>query len=87
MAQITQLLPGASRGIGHATVKALQITGQQVLAVSRRAFDARCLWHAGSTDHFQGAVDDPSARAAFPFLAPASHVSCAPLDVNGGQHV
>lgn len=63
MTQKTLLLTGASRGIGHATVKAFQSVGWRVLTVSRTAFDARCPWHAGATDHFQGDLSQPSSRA------------------------
>ncbi|MCA0919300.1 SDR family NAD(P)-dependent oxidoreductase [Pseudooceanicola nanhaiensis] len=63
MTQKTLLLTGASRGIGHATVKVFQAAGWRVLTVSRTAFDARCPWHAGSTDHFVGDLADASARA------------------------
>ena len=61
--QKTLLLTGASRGIGHATVKVFQAAGWRVLTVSRTAFDSRCPWHAGSTDHFQGDLADADARA------------------------
>lgn len=61
--QKTLLLTGASRGIGHATVKVFQAAGWRVLTVSRTAFDSRCPWHAGSTDHFQGDLADAEARA------------------------
>ncbi|ETX28848.1 SDR family NAD(P)-dependent oxidoreductase [Roseivivax isoporae] len=60
----TLLLTGASRGIGHATVKVFQAAGWRVLTVSRTAFDERCPWHAGSTDHFQGDIAEPGSRAA-----------------------
>ena len=63
MAQKTLLLTGASRGIGHATGKLFQAAGWRVLTVSRTAFDARCPWHAGPSDHFQGDLADPAARA------------------------
>ena len=63
MTQKTLLLTGASRGIGHATVKLFQAAGWRVLTVSRSAFDARCPWHAGTSDHFQGDLADPAARA------------------------
>ncbi|EIE49802.1 oxidoreductase [Salipiger aestuarii] len=58
----TLLLTGASRGIGHATVKVFQAAGWRVLTVSRTAFDSRCPWHAGGTDHIQGDLADPAAR-------------------------
>lgn len=60
--QRTLLLTGASRGIGHSTVKQFQAAGWRVLTVSRTGFDARCPWHAGETDHFQGDLADPKAR-------------------------
>lgn len=63
MTQKTLLLTGASRGIGHATVKLFQAAGWRVLTVSRSAFDARCPWHAGTSDHFQGDLADPAACA------------------------
>lgn len=63
MTQKTLLLTGASRGIGHATVKVFQAAGWRVLTVSRTAFDSRCPWHAGRTDHFQGDLSDPASRA------------------------
>ena len=62
MTQKTLLLTGASRGIGHATVKVFQAAGWRVLTVSRTAFDSRCPWHAGATDHIQGDLADPDAR-------------------------
>lgn len=64
MTQGTLLLTGASRGIGHATVKIFQAAGWRVLTVSRTAFDARCPWHTGATDHFQGDLTDADARSA-----------------------
>lgn len=63
MTQHNLLLTGASRGIGHATVKVFQAAGWRVLTVSRTAFDERCPWHAGATDHFQGDLSSPEARA------------------------
>lgn len=63
MTEKTLLLTGASRGIGHATVKVFQAAGWRVLTVSRTAFDARCPWHAGATDHFQGDLADPASRS------------------------
>ncbi len=63
MTNRTLLLTGASRGIGHATVKSFQAAGWRVLTVSRSAFDSRCPWHAGDTDHFQGDLADAGTRA------------------------
>lgn len=58
----TLLLTGASRGIGHATVKVFQAAGWRVLTVSRSAFDPRCPWHAGASDHIQADLADPVSR-------------------------
>ena len=38
------VLTGASRGIGHATVKKFSETGWRVLTCSRQPFDERCPW-------------------------------------------
>ena len=47
------LLTGASRGIGHATVKAFSDAGWRVLTISRHPFDARCPWEGGARNHIQ----------------------------------
>ena len=46
------LLTGASRGIGHATVKTFSDAGWRVLTISRHPFDARCPWD-GAKNHIQ----------------------------------
>ncbi|MFC7554895.1 SDR family NAD(P)-dependent oxidoreductase [Pseudoroseomonas wenyumeiae] len=38
------LLTGASRGIGHATVKRFQAEGWRILTVSRQPFSEECRW-------------------------------------------
>ena len=53
------LLTGASRGIGHATVKRFQAAGWRVITASRHAFPENCPWEAGPDDHLQ--VDLASA--------------------------
>ncbi|MFM9785742.1 SDR family NAD(P)-dependent oxidoreductase, partial [Streptomyces scabiei] len=45
--QKTLLLTGASRGIGHATVKRFSAAGWRVLTVSRHAFSPHCPWEGG----------------------------------------
>ena len=40
----TLVLTGASRGIGHATVKRFSAEGWRVLTCSRKPFDDRCPW-------------------------------------------
>ena len=59
--QKTMLLTGASRGIGHATVKRFEREGWRVLTCSRQAFDPRCPWKGGKDNHIQIDLADPSA--------------------------
>ena len=47
------LLTGASRGIGHATVKVFQEQGWEILTVSRQPFSERCMWPSGRENHIQ----------------------------------
>ncbi|MEH6545424.1 MAG: SDR family NAD(P)-dependent oxidoreductase, partial [Sneathiella sp.] len=47
------LLTGASRGIGHATVKRFSAAGWRVLTVSRQAFSEYCPWEGGEKDHLK----------------------------------
>ena len=49
----TMLLTGASRGIGHATVKHFSAAGWRVLTVSRQPFDDNCPWPEGRDNHIQ----------------------------------
>ncbi len=49
----TLLLTGASRGIGHATVKRFSSAGWRVITCSRHAFPEECPWEAGPEDHIQ----------------------------------
>jgi NAD(P)-dependent dehydrogenase (short-subunit alcohol dehydrogenase family) len=49
----TLLLTGASRGIGHATVKRFAAAGWRVITCSRHAFPENCPWEAGPEDHIQ----------------------------------
>ncbi|WP_020177651.1 SDR family oxidoreductase [Methylopila sp. M107] len=52
-ARKTLLLTGASRGIGHATVKRFSAAGWRVITCSRHAFPEECPWGAGPEDHVQ----------------------------------
>jgi NAD(P)-dependent dehydrogenase (short-subunit alcohol dehydrogenase family) len=54
----TLLLTGASRGIGHATVKRFSAAGWRVITCSRHAFPENCPWEAGPEDHIQGDLAD-----------------------------
>jgi NAD(P)-dependent dehydrogenase (short-subunit alcohol dehydrogenase family) len=56
----TLVLTGASRGIGHATVKRFSAEGWRVLTCSRQPFDPRCPWPGGEENHIQLDLADPS---------------------------
>ncbi|GJE55708.1 3-oxoacyl-[acyl-carrier-protein] reductase FabG [Methylobacterium thuringiense] len=47
------LLTGASRGIGHATVKRFSAAGWRVITCSRHPFPENCPWEMGPEDHLQ----------------------------------
>ena len=49
----TLVLTGASRGIGHATVKQFSAAGWRVITCSRHSFPENCPWEAGPDDHLQ----------------------------------
>ncbi len=55
------LLTGASRGIGHATVKRFSAGGWRVLTCSRQPFDPRCPWPGGEANHVQIDLASPEA--------------------------
>src|ERR1700752_2314001 len=55
----TLLLTGASRGIGHATVKRFSAAGWRVITCSRHPFPENCPWEAGPEDHIQVDLSDP----------------------------
>ena len=57
--QKTVVLTGASRGIGHATVKCFSDAGWRVLTCSREVFDSRCPWPGGKENHVQVDLSDP----------------------------
>jgi NAD(P)-dependent dehydrogenase (short-subunit alcohol dehydrogenase family) len=54
------LLTGASRGIGHATVKLFQEKGWRILTVSRQAFSEECRWPSARESHIQADLSDLS---------------------------
>jgi NAD(P)-dependent dehydrogenase (short-subunit alcohol dehydrogenase family) len=58
--QKTVVLTGASRGIGHATVKRFSAEGWRVLTCSRQPFDDRCPWPGGEDNHIQLDLADPT---------------------------
>ena len=60
----TLVLTGASRGIGHATVKRFSAEGWRVLTCSRQPFDPRCPWPGGEEDHIQIDLASPDKTIA-----------------------
>src|SRR4051794_23713434 len=60
----TLLLTGASRGIGHATVKRFSSAGWRVITCSRHPFPEECPWEAGPEDHIQVDLADPDNTTA-----------------------
>ncbi|RXF74488.1 SDR family oxidoreductase [Hansschlegelia zhihuaiae] len=60
----TLLLTGASRGIGHATVKRFSAAGWRVITCSRHAFPEECPWGAGPEDHIQVDLADVDSTVA-----------------------
>ncbi len=57
--QKTIVLTGASRGIGHATVKRFSAAGWRVITCSRQPFSDKCPWPGGADDHIQVDLSDP----------------------------
>src|SRR5262245_57923222 len=55
----TLILTGASRGIGHATVKRFSSAGWRVITCSRQPFPEDCPWKAGPEDHVVIDLADP----------------------------
>jgi NAD(P)-dependent dehydrogenase (short-subunit alcohol dehydrogenase family) len=55
----TLILTGASRGIGHATVKRFSSAGWRVITCSRHPFPENCPWEMGPEDHIQVDLANP----------------------------
>lgn len=92
----TLVLTGASRGIGHATVKRFSSAGWRVVTCSRQAFPEDCPWEAGPEDHMQidlGDADtlDESIAAlrsmldGAPLDALVNNAAISPKGPNGGR--
>lgn len=58
------VLTGASRGIGHATVKRFSAEGWRVLTCSREPVDPRCPWPGGAENHIEIDLADPNRIVA-----------------------
>ena len=57
------VLTGASRGIGHATVRCFNDAGWRILTCSRQVFDARCPWPGGKENHVEADFSDSTSTA------------------------
>ncbi len=97
VAQKTMVLTGASRGIGHATVKLFSEAGWRIITCSRQPFDCElCPWDAGSNDHVQidlgdyrsmpRALADIKARLGdMPLHALVNNAGFSPKSVEGSR--
>jgi NAD(P)-dependent dehydrogenase (short-subunit alcohol dehydrogenase family) len=95
--QRTMVLTGASRGIGHATVKLFSEAGWRIITCSRQPFDGDlCPWNAGSEDHVQVDLGDhramPRALAeikarlgGMPLHALVNNAGLSPKNPEGGR--
>ena len=75
----TIVLTGASRGIGHATVKRFSREGWRVITCSRQDFAENCPWPAGPEDHIK--VDLSDQEDVGSAIAEIRHR----LEANGGR--
>jgi NAD(P)-dependent dehydrogenase (short-subunit alcohol dehydrogenase family) len=82
----TLILTGASRGIGHATVKRFSSAGWRVITCSRHPFPEDCPWFAGPEDHIQVDLANPedTARAIAEMRSRLSHGKLHALVNNAG---
>lgn len=95
--QKTMVLTGASRGIGHATVKLFSEAGWRIITCSRQPFDSElCPWDAGASDHVQidlgdhrampRALADIKARlGGLPLHALVNNAGFSPKSGEGGR--
>ena len=60
----TLLLTGASRGIGHATVRRFNREGWRVITCSRHPVPEECPWGGGEENHVQIDLSDPQRTIA-----------------------
>jgi len=95
--QKTMVLTGASRGIGHATVKRFSDAGWRIITCSRQKFDGElCPWNAGSDDHVEIDLGDHNALpraiaevkerlAGLPLHALINNAGLSPKNDDGGR--
>lgn len=65
----TLILTGASRGIGHSTVKRFSDNGWRIITVSREDVPVECKRDSNWTHHISADLADPDSRAEFVRLA------------------
>src|SRR5215213_8010747 len=82
----TLLLTGASRGIGHATVKRFSAAGWRVITCSRHPFPENCPWEAGPEDHIQVDLADTETRIHGELHALVNNAAISPK-AEGGKHL
>src|SRR5699024_1767581 len=94
--QKTLILTGASRGIGHATVKTFNAKGWRVVTISRHAFSSHCAWQSGADNHVQMDLNNQQAIADGitqlrdkvgngPIHALVNNAGISPKDKDGGR--
>lgn len=93
----TMVLTGASRGIGHATVKLFSGAGWRIITCSRHPFSQdRCPWDEGAVDHIQVDLADQQALsraiadikvrlAGAPLHALVNNAGISPKAADGGR--
>ena len=65
----TLLLTGASRGIGHATVKYFNAAGWRVFTASRQSWASECPWADGEENHIHLDLEDiPGVEASLELI-------------------
>ena len=90
----TLVLTGASRGIGHATVKRFASAGWRVITCSRASFPEDCPWEGGEENHVQidladvasletGIADIRSRLAGGPLHALVNNAGISPKGEGG----
>lgn len=79
----TLLLTGASRGIGHATVKYFNAAGWRVFTASRQSWASECPWADGEENHIHLDLEDiPGVEASLELIREARR---RPAPRAGGQ--
>ena len=95
-ARKTLILTGASRGIGHATVKRFSAAGWRIITCSRHPFPEDCPWEGGPEDHAVIDLADPasiedgievlrSRLKGAPLNALVNNAAISPKGADGGR--